>query len=398
MSSFNTPSFDRRRFLKTAAVASLATFAPFNILRGQSSVPKGVNTPVKIGYLPITDAAPLLIAHANKLYEQQGLTAEQPVLFRSWAQIVEAFVAGQVNVVHLLSPMTISLRYGRNFPAKVIAWNHTNGSALTVRPEFNSLQDLAGQTVAVPFWYSIHNVVLQDLLRKQGLKLNLKADGPVASDEVKLVVLPPPDMISAIANKSIGGFIVAEPFNAAAEAKNVGRIARFTGDVWEDHACCVVLVREDAINDNREWVQRVTNAVVNAQQWSNTNRPEVGRILSKESGLGYTPHAQAVVDRVLSDRDVDAYVKSGAIRHPDWNEPRIGFQPYPYPSYTEELVRRVQNTQVLGDRAFLDKLDPAFAARDLVDDSFVKTALREIGGASVFNLPASFTRTERIVL
>lgn len=401
MSSHNLlhTSVNRRRFLQTAAAASLVTLAPFNILRGQSaSAPKPSTTPVKIGYLPITDAAPLLIAHANKLYEAEGLTAEQPVLFRSWAQIVEAFVSGQVNVVHLLSPMTISLRYGRNFPAKVIAWNHTNGSALTIRPEFNGLQDLAGQTVAVPFWYSIHNVVLQDLLRKQGLKLNLKADGPVASDEVKLVILPPSDMISALANKSIGGFIVAEPFNAAAEAKKIGKIARFTGDVWEDHACCVVLVREDAIVENREWVQRVTNAVVKAQQWSNANRPEVARILSKESGLNYTPHPQAVVDHVLTDRDIDAYVKAGAIQHPDWKEPRIGFQPYPYPSYTEELVRRVQGTQVLGDRAFLDKLVPSFAAGDLVDDSFVKTALREIGGASAFNLPETLTRTERIVL
>jgi NitT/TauT family transport system substrate-binding protein len=391
------PSLSRRRFIKVAA-GSLATFSTFNILRGQSSVPQGVNLPVKVGYLPITDSAPLLIAHARGLYKDEGLTAEQPALFRSWAQIVEAFVAGQVNVVHLLSPITLTLRYGRGFPAKVIAWNHTNGSALTIRPDFAGPHDLAGQTVAVPSWYSIHNVVVQEILRQEGLKYSLKADGPVDAGTVKLVTLPPSDMISAIANKSIGGFIVAEPFNAAAELKGIGKIARFTGDVWENHACCVVLVREDAISGNREWVQRVTNAVVKAQQWSNANRPEVARILSRESGLGYTPHPQAVIDRVVTEHDTEAYVKSGAIRHPEWHDPRIGFQPFPYSSYTEELVRRVQGTAVAGDRGFLDKLDPGFVARDLVDDSFVRTALREVGGPGAFNLDPALTRTERIVV
>jgi len=268
------PSLSRRRFIKVAA-GSLATFSTFNILRGQSSVPQGVNLPVKVGYLPITDSAPLLIAHARGLYKDEGLTAEQPALFRSWAQIVEAFVAGQVNVVHLLSPITLTLRYGRGFPAKVIAWNHTNGSALTIRPDFAGPHDLAGQTVAVPSWYSIHNVVVQEILRQEGLKYSLKADGPVDAGTVKLVTLPPSDMISAIANKSIGGFIVAEPFNAAAELKGIGKIARFTGDVWENHACCVVLVREDAISGNREWTRGGTDPL--ARKWLGLHPAPPGR-------------------------------------------------------------------------------------------------------------------------
>ncbi|WP_242412007.1 hypothetical protein A5482_002535 [Cyanobacterium sp. IPPAS B-1200] len=45
---------------------------------------------------------------------------------------MEAFLAKQINVVHLLSPITVWLRYGRNFPGKIVAWNHTDGSALTV--------------------------------------------------------------------------------------------------------------------------------------------------------------------------------------------------------------------------------------------------------------------------
>ena len=94
-----------------------------------------------------------------------------PTRFRSWAQLSEAFLSRQVNVVHMLFPTTIWMRYGKQFPAKVVAWNHTNGSALTVQEKINKPADLGGQVVAIPFWYSIHNVVLQTLLSANGLAL-----------------------------------------------------------------------------------------------------------------------------------------------------------------------------------------------------------------------------------
>src|SRR5690606_25814616 len=95
------------------------------------------DAPLRIGYLPITDATPLLVAHHNNLFQDQGLEVEKPRMFRSWAQIVEAFLAGQVNAVHLLSPMTVWARYGSKSPSKVVAWNHMSGSGLTVQHEVN---------------------------------------------------------------------------------------------------------------------------------------------------------------------------------------------------------------------------------------------------------------------
>jgi len=156
----------RRDFLRMSALATASVASPL-LFAGDAMAqqgPKGDDQPVKIGYLPITDATPLLVAHARKLFEAEGLQAETPRLFRSWAQIIEAFVAGQVNVIHLLSPATLWVRYGAKFPAKVVAWNHVNGSALTVANEINKVSDLGGRTVAIPFWYSIHNILLQQIL------------------------------------------------------------------------------------------------------------------------------------------------------------------------------------------------------------------------------------------
>lgn len=386
----------RRDFLKLSAMLTAAGALPLlNSLEARAAAEP--DAPVRIGYLPITDATPLLVAHNNGLFEAQGIKAERPVLLRSWAQVIEAFISGQVNVIHLLSPMTVWARYGSKVPAKVVAWNHVGGSGLTVAPQINEVRQLGGQTVAIPFWYSVHNVVLQNLLRDNGLvPVSKSATATLAANEVNLIVLPPSDMPPALASKRIAGYIVAEPFNALAEDLKVGRIQRFTGDLWRNHACCVVFMHEHDLNNRPEWSQKVVNAIVQAQAWTRDNRAEAAKLLSKDGTNRYTPHAQSVLDRVLAPQasERQGYLASGAIQHTQWDEHRIDFQPYPFPSYTEELVRRLKDTLIEGDKGFLANLDPKFAALDLVDDRFVRNSIEASGGLKTFGLANNFERTE----
>lgn len=385
---------DRRDFLRLSALASAGVAAPL-LFAGDAQAQRfrGDDQPVKIGYLPITDATPLLVAHDQKLFEAEGLKTEAPRLFRSWAQIVEAFVAGQVNVIHLLSPATLWVRYGTRFPAKVVAWNHMNGSGLTVANNINSVRELGGKTVAVPFWYSIHNILLQKLLLENGLTPVTRSRGSIAPNEVSLVVQPPAEMVSSLAGGAIAGFIVAEPFNAAAEVRGVGKVLRFSGDVWKDHACCVTFLSERDIEQRPEWAQRVTNAIVKAQAWTLQNGYETAQLLSTAGRNRYTPHTPEIVSKVFSSADYSRYVQQGVVKHGDWHQRRIDFQPYPYPSYTEELVRSLLTTRVEGDTGFLQQLDPAFVARDLVDDRFVRKAIDAVGGPQVFGI-TGFNRQE----
>jgi NitT/TauT family transport system substrate-binding protein len=319
---------------------------------------------------------------------------------RSWAQLVEAFLSGQVNVVHLLSPMTVWARYGSKAPAKVVAWNHVNGSALTVSHDVNTVADLGGKTVAVPFRYSVHNVVLQDMLRAQGLTPVLKHSGTPGPKEVNLIAMAPSDMPPALASKQIAGYIVAEPFNAAAEQLNVGKILRFTGDVWRNHACCVIFMHEQDLTQRPAWSQKVVDAIVKAQLWTRANPQEAAKLLSKEGPNHYTPHASQLLTRVLAPQAADQgrYLGDRAIQHASWGVKRIDFQPYPYPSYTEELVRRLKATQVEGASQFLASLDPKQVASDLVDDRFVKKSIEASGGLSAFGQEAGYTRKETILV
>lgn len=271
------------------------------------------------------------------------------------------------------------------------------GSGLTVAPQITDVKQLGGQSVAIPFWYSIHNVVVQQLFRENGLQpVTRPVNSPLAANEVNLVVMPPSDMPPALATQRIAGYIVAEPFNALAEDLKVGRVQRFTGDMWRNHACCVVFMHEHDLNNRPEWSQKVVNAIVKAQVWTRDNREQAAKLLAKDGENRYTPHSSQVLQRVLSPAATErtGYEHDGAIRHANWDEQRIDFQPYPFPSYTEELVTRLKHTLIQGDNGFLADLDPKQVAQDLVDDRFVKNSIASVGGLKAFGLPDSFERTE----
>ena len=73
---------------------------------------------VRIGYLPITDATALLVAHAKGFFEEAGLKAERPTLIRGWSGLVEGFAAGKFNIVHLLKPVPVWMRYNNKYPVE----------------------------------------------------------------------------------------------------------------------------------------------------------------------------------------------------------------------------------------------------------------------------------------
>jgi NitT/TauT family transport system substrate-binding protein len=397
----NSNDITRKQFLRSLGLAGAATLAGPSLLAAcaaadsASTVSGEIEDPrLRVGYLPITDATPLLVAHGEGFYADEGLEVEQPTLLRSWAQVAEAFQSRQVDIVHLLMPMTVQLRFGQGVPLKVVAWNHTGGSALTVDNRIESVADLTGTTVAVPFWYSIHNIALQMLFADAGLTPIITGEPSVTDRTVKLVVLAPPDMPPALAGGSISGYIVADPFNAVAELNGIGKVLRFTGDIWKDHACCVAVMHEEAIAERPLWAQSTVNALVKAQAHAAAKRLETAHLLSEEGGR-YLPQPLPTIERALTHYDLAEY-GTQAIQHPDWETKRIGFQPFPYPTYTNELVGRLQNTVVDGDRGFLDELDPGAVHDELVDDTLVRAAIEAAGGPLVFGQPDELARTETI--
>ncbi len=395
----------RRDFmLDSLAVGGLAaTFGLAASGAAWGSIQPPADEVVRIGYLPITDATVLLVAHAKGYFEDEGLKTEPPVLMRGWSPLVEGFAAAKFNLVHLLKPIPIWMRYNNGFPVKIMSWAHLNGSGLVVgrHTGVESFADLGGKQVAVPYWYSMHNIVLQMGLRHAGLTPVIKSQGePLAANEVNLQIMPPPDMPPALAARKIDAFIVAEPFNAVGEMLAGGKMLRFTGDMWKNHPCCVVCMNENQINANPEWSQKVMNAIVRAQIYAQQNKKEVAHMLSKD-GKGYLPMKADIIERAMTLYDEDSYATPDAIQNPGWGSGRIDFQPWPYPSATKLIVNELKNTLVGGDTTFLQQLDADFVAEDLVDYRFVKAAMEKHTGwqqGPSFNADNPFEREEVIKL
>lgn len=382
---------DRRSLLRVmAAGAAVATVGAdlLNVPAANAAAWHERLGTLKIGYLPITDSSPLLVAHGNGYFEKNKIKTAQPTLFRSWPAIAEAFAAKQVDVVHLLMPLALQLRFEAKQDIRVISWNHTDGSALTVSKDINTVTDLAGKVIAVPFWYSIHNVVLQQILRKNGLKVSLAGEPSAANKTVKLVVLPPSEMPPALAAKTISGYIVAEPFNALAEVNGIGKILRFTGDVWREHACCVTVVRGDLVRENPLAAQAIVDSIAQAQLWLNKNRATAADVLKS-----YLPQAPAAITKALNSYEKENY--TAAIQNAAWNSKRISFQPYPYPSYTTELIKQLRLSRVDDDNQWLQEIDLKTAHTSFVSSGLAERAINKLGGRRQFGI-TSFTRKETI--
>lgn len=369
-----------RRTLLKASAGALAAFGSA-LPSMHAFADKKFDPVVRIGYLPITDAAALLIAHEQGFLKKQGLDSERPTLVRGWSQITEAFQAHKFNLVHLLNPIPIWMRYNNKFPVKITAWDHTNGSALVVgaHTDIKSFKDFGGKQLAVPYWYSNHNIIAQMLLRDAGITPVIRPqDAKLGPKECNFLVLNPPDMPPALAAKKIDAYIVAEPFNALGEIKAGARMLRFTGDVWKGHPCCVVAMHEaDVMDPDRAaWTQAVHYAIVEAQIWMAENRKETAHLLSKD-GKNYLPFEVAVIDRAMNFYDPAYYKNPQAIKHMEWQQSRINFQGWPYPSATKIVTEELKKVVLTGDRAFMDDLSADFVAKDLVNYDFIKKALEK---------------------
>lgn len=236
----------RRDFLKRSAAAlaaaPLLSAAPGligNVLAGGSKVR------LKIGYLPITDHL-LMIAAQRESF--QALEIE-PIKFSSWPEIAEALKAGAIDGGYLLTPIGLTLR-GKGVPIQVVMLGHRNGSVITVKNDagMERVEDLKDKRIAVPSPFSTHNILLRKVLAEHQI------DG---EHDVKIIDMAPPEMVNALATGRIDGYIVAEPFGAQAEAAKVGKVLMLSKDIWPDHICCVLNIREQVIAEHPEAVQEL---------------------------------------------------------------------------------------------------------------------------------------------
>lgn len=255
---------------------------------------------LRIGYVPLTDAAPLLVAEALGLFEAVGLRVSlsaEP----GWAALRDRLAFGALDAAHLLGPLPIALAAGLGgvrSDVVVAAGLGANGNTVTLSQALAEeigafdaplsptafaaairARAAAGKpvvTLAVVFPFSSHNYLLRHWLSEGGLD---------PDRDLRLTVVPPPQVAQRLAAGAIDGFCAGEPWGSHAAALGAGRIALSTGDIWPGHPEKLLAFHAEAITRERDAAIACTAAVIAAARWMDApqNHDDAVRILARRA-------------------------------------------------------------------------------------------------------------------
>ncbi len=178
--------------------------------------------------------------------------------FTDWPTVKEALIAKEIGAVFILAPMAMQLK-ADGVPIKVCYLGHRDGTAIVVGTDsdIEDFGDLRGKTVAIPSRFANQNILMHRMMKEWRMPF----------DSIELRELPPPEHPTALLAGSIDGYIVGEPFAAKAEVDGFGRVLYHTKDIWPEFISCVLVVREDLIEEQRDLVQELIDGIAKSGKW-----------------------------------------------------------------------------------------------------------------------------------
>ncbi|WP_426433595.1 CmpA/NrtA family ABC transporter substrate-binding protein [Bradyrhizobium genosp. P] len=281
-----------------------------------------MTTPLRIGFIPLVDAAALIVAVDKGFAATEGLDV---TLVRevSWSNVRDKLNIGLFDAAHLLAPVAIasSLGLGHVKVPIVAPFNlGLNGNAITVSPALHAalMEEIDGDrfdpmatsralarvvakrrqsgaeplTFGMTFPFSTHNY---------HFRFWMAAGGVDPDEDVQLVVLPPPYMVDSLANGHIDAFCVGAPWNSIAVDLGIGHILHFVADILFSAVEKVLAVRQNWSEKHPDVVAALVRAHLRAAEFIEepNNRPEVARILSSPERIGVDAE---VIQRTLDGR------------------------------------------------------------------------------------------------
>ncbi|MGL4290033.1 MAG: CmpA/NrtA family ABC transporter substrate-binding protein [Phreatobacter sp.] len=294
---------DRRALLKsTAATAALFAAARAALPAGafaQGGGPEVKGT--KLGYIALTDAAPLIIAKEKGLYAKHGVPDMDIAKQASWGATRDNMALGTkangIDGGHILRPKTHLYTTGKvmqnNQPLPMYTLLNLNedGQAISVSNEY---KDLNVQKDAAPLKAAFERK------KAQGKELTaamtfpggthdlwirywLAAGGIDPDTDIKVITVPPPQMVANMKVGNMDCFCVGEPWNEQLVNQNIGYSALTTGELWFKHPEKILGMRADWVDANPKATQAIMMAVMEAQMWCDRleNKQELAEIVGR---------------------------------------------------------------------------------------------------------------------
>jgi nitrate/nitrite transport system substrate-binding protein len=326
----------RRAFLKAVGASTAAAVLASVFPIGTATEALAQTGPIekkdlKVGFIPITCATPIIMAHPLGFYSKHGLNVEV-VRTAGWAVIRDKTLNKEYDAAHMLAPMPIAISMGvgsNPIPYSVSAIENINGQAITLAMKHKDKRDpkdWKGFRFAVPFDYSMHNYLLRYYLAEHGID---------PDRDVQIRSVPPPEMVANLRADNIDGFLGPDPFNQRAVFDGVGFIHLLSKELWDGHPCCAFAASREFVttlpNTYRALLKSIIDATAHAQKAE--NRKAIAEAIAAPN---YLNQPVTVLEQILTGTYADGL---GGVKR-DAN--RIQFDPFPWESFAVWILTQMK--------------------------------------------------------
>lgn len=317
-----TTKTQRRTFLKQTGAAALMSLVPEAVRSGAwaagSDAPE--KTEVKIGFIPLTDCASVVMASVLGFDKKYGIKIT-PTKEASWASVRDKLINGDIDAAHVLYGLIYGAHLGVSGPKKDMAMlmtlNH-NGQAITLSKKLADAgardsaslaavmkKDKRGYTFAQTFPTGTHAMWLYYWLASAGIN---------PFKDVKNITVPPPQMVANMRVGNMDGFCVGEPWNHRAIADGIGITAVTTQDIWKDHPEKVLGTTSDFVAKNPNTARAMIMAVLEASRWIDASLSNRMKMAETVASTAYVNTSVDVINQRILGRYQNGMGKS-------WDDP-----------------------------------------------------------------------------
>lgn len=316
----NTPNqtvdTSRRNFFKHSIAGALGAATMMNMLPAglrSNAWAAGSDAPeiteVKVGFIPLTDCAPIIIAAEMGFDKKYGIKI-MPSKEASWAGIRDKVVNGELHAAHVLYGLIYGVQMGiggqQKDMAVLMALNH-NGQGITLSNQLKDKGVKDGKTLKRVMENENRDFTFAQTFptgtHAMWLNYWLAANNIDPVKDVKNIVVPPPQMVANMRIGNMDGYCVGEPWNARAVYDKVGYTVATTQDIWVDHPEKVVGTTADFVAKNPNTARALMMAILEASKYidATANRAKVAELISSKAYVNAPK--DVILGRFLGDYD-----------------------------------------------------------------------------------------------
>lgn len=314
------PALSRRKVLQAAAIGALAIDPALRAAVYAQGSDKPEKEEVKIGFIPLTDCASIVMASVLGIDKKYGVKF---VLSKesSWAGVRDKLVNGDLDMAHVLYGLIYGVHLGVGSTKKdmaVLMNLNNNGQAITLSKKLADkgavdapslakyiAKEKGDYTFAQTFPTGTHAMWLYYWLASAGID---------PFKDVKNIVVPPPQMVANMRIGNMDGFCVGEPWNQRAIMDNIGVTAITTQDIWKDHPEKVLGTTSDFVKKYPNTARAVTAAILEAGKWIDTGLQNKNKMAETIADKSYVNTSVDAINQRILGRYTNGMGKS-------WDDP-----------------------------------------------------------------------------